>query len=272
VPFRARGDGALLRQPEVAQAMRNLGRAGGFAEQVDQLEAGLPDVQPADRRANVEALVTMLREYQATDAAASAAGFTAWAAAALRGESGAADEDAVDIVTFHRAKGLEWPVVFVCGVERGLVPIGRAETPAERAEERRLFYVALTRAERELHVSWAEERSFGSKTVRRQPSPWLFLVGGDDPAPATLIKPPRRPTLTKAADTPLLAELKAWRREKVKASSAPAYTVFDDKTLAAIANHLPRTEQQLLDVPGIGPVKLSRYGDEVLAIVARHSA
>ena len=162
-------------------------------------------------------------------------------------------------------------MVFVCGVERGLVPIGRADTPAAEAEERRLFYVALTRAERELHVSWAEERTFGSKTARRQPSPWLFLVSGDQPEPVGPRKPPRRPTLPKAADTPLLAELKVWRREKVKASNAPAYTVFDDKTLAAIANHLPRTEQQLLDVPGIGPVKLSRYGEEVLAIVARHS-
>src|SRR5207302_3080117 len=117
--------------------------------------------------------------------------------AALRGPGdggAAADEDAVEVVTFHRAKGLEWPVVFICGVERGLVPIGRAETPAERAEERRLFYVALTRAEREVRCSWAEERTFGTKTVRRQPSPWLSLVGGDEASPPAAPSARRRPS------------------------------------------------------------------------------
>ena len=68
-------------------------------------------------------------------------------------ESG--DERGVDLVTFHRAKGLEWQVVFVTGLERGLVPISWATTPAARAEERRLLHVALGRAEDELHCSWA---------------------------------------------------------------------------------------------------------------------
>ena len=270
IPVRVRADGAFLRLPEVAQALRRL-QTGSLPDRLAELEADLPTIQPEDRRANVVALVGLANEYVAGDQAPSVAGFLAWATAALRGDTHTgADEDAVEIVTFHRAKGLEWPVVFVCGMERGLVPIGRAETPAERAEERRLLYVALTRAERELHCSWAEERTFGTKTVRRQQSPWLFLIGeGDERLP---LKPTRPRAAPRASDSPLLADLKAWRRDKVRASNAPAYTVFDDKTLAAIANHLPRTERQLLDVPGIGPVKLSRYGDEVLAIVAKHGS
>ncbi|MDQ1396505.1 MAG: ATP-dependent helicase UvrD/PcrA, partial [Acidimicrobiaceae bacterium] len=131
------------------------------------------------------------------------------------------------------------------------------------------------RAGRELHLSWAAERTFGSKTANRQPSPWIAVIeaaGGRTPPSA---KPGGRASLrlmTQATDSVLLAELKDWRRQKVRASNAPAYTVFDDKTLAAIANGLPRSEDDLLRVSGVGPVKLSRYGDEVLAIIARHTA
>ena len=79
----------------------------------------------------------------------------------------------VDLVTFHRAKGLEWQVVFVTGLERGLVPISWAATPEGRAEERRLLHVALGRAEDWLHCSWARERTAHGRRSARQPSPWL---------------------------------------------------------------------------------------------------
>src|SRR6185503_12459366 len=154
IPVRVRGDGAFLQQPEVRQAMRDM-RTGRLADRVDDLERGLPLVSPEERRANVEALITMAREYLAADPAGTPAGFSGWVTTALRHDAGGDTGDAVDLVTFHRAKGLEWPVVYVCGLERGLVPIGRAETSEDRAEERRLLYVALTRAERELHCTWA---------------------------------------------------------------------------------------------------------------------
>jgi ATP-dependent DNA helicase UvrD/PcrA len=79
----------------------------------------------------------------------------------------------VDLVTFHRAKGLEWRLTFVCGLEQGLVPISWATTPEARAEERRLLHVALSRAENELRLSWARTRHARDKTVPRHPSPWL---------------------------------------------------------------------------------------------------
>ena len=63
--------------------------------------------------------------------------------------------DGVELSTFHRAKGLEWPAVAVVGLEDGMVPIAYATTPDAVAEERRLLYVALTRAEDELWCSWA---------------------------------------------------------------------------------------------------------------------
>lgn len=84
---------------------------------------------------------------------------------------------AVELATFHRAKGLEWTSVCVTGLEDGYVPIVHAGTAAARAEERRLLYVALTRASRELHCSWARTRASGTgRKAERRPSPWLAPI------------------------------------------------------------------------------------------------
>jgi DNA helicase II / ATP-dependent DNA helicase PcrA len=69
------------------------------------------------------------------------------------------ESDAVTFMTLHNAKGLEFPVVFISGLEEGLFPLGRAyEEPAQLEEERRLFYVGITRAKDKLYLSWARER------------------------------------------------------------------------------------------------------------------
>lgn len=66
--------------------------------------------------------------------------------------------DAVTLATIHATKGLEWESVFVVGVNQGLFPISHAKTEAEKAEERRLFYVAITRAKDELAVSYVKDK------------------------------------------------------------------------------------------------------------------
>jgi len=95
------------------------------------------------------------------------------------------ERDAVVLTTFHRAKGLQWPAVFVVGLSNDLVPIASARTPAAVAEERRLLYVALSRAEDELVCTWSRHRSSssgssggrdGHGTVTREPSRWLPAV------------------------------------------------------------------------------------------------
>ena len=92
-----------------------------------------------------------------------------------RGESGGA----VELATFHRSKGLEWQAVHVVGLESGFVPIVHASTPDAVAEERRLLYVALTRAARVLECSWARRRTMGGgRPMERDPSPWVEALAG----------------------------------------------------------------------------------------------
>ncbi len=73
------------------------------------------------------------------------------------------------------------------------------------------------------------------------------------------------------ADAPLYTALVDWRLRQSRAASAPAYVIFPNTTLAAIAIARPRTTGALLDVPGVGPVKAERYGEAVLALVAEHA-
>ena len=110
-------------------------------------------------------------ESATTEAPAPASG----RAAARLQSSGRGDPGgAVELATFHRAKGLEWDAVSVVGLEEGFVPIIHAATPAAIAEERRLLYVALTRAARTLECSWARSRTMGGgRAMERRPSPWV---------------------------------------------------------------------------------------------------
>ncbi len=296
VPCRVRGGGRLLEQPEVRAWLRDPRHRGTspLAPRLADLEAIVSDADDVDgdgddgtgltdeRRRNLEAVVRLGHEYLALDPAGTTTGFSDWLAATMRTDDIAADTDAVDLVTFHRAKGLEWPVVIVTGLERGLVPIGQATTPEALEEEARLLYVALTRAERELHLMWAEQRTFGTRAMNRSPSPLLppiedacealraGLPESDNRASVrnakrTLEAARRAPT---EASDPLFKALKEWRLTRARAADTPAYTIFDDKTLAAIVENRPRTKTALRAVPGIGPVKLERYGDEVLDLVS----
>ncbi len=83
-------------------------------------------------------------------------------------------------MTLHSAKGLEFPFVFLVGVENGLLPHKNAETPEEQDEERRLFYVGLTRAEKEVAVTCAQYRYMWGRKEFRQPSIFLQQIPLED--------------------------------------------------------------------------------------------
>jgi DNA helicase-2/ATP-dependent DNA helicase PcrA len=159
--------------------------------------------------------------------------------------TGGGERRGVHLLTLHGAKGLEFEAVFIPRVEERELPIRQAKRPDEIAEERRLLYVGMTRAKRHLALTWSGE-----------PSRFLAELGLETKAPR-----PAEP------DDPLYAALKRWRLERATADDLPAYVVFHNSTLAEIAGRKPRDLAELSAVPGVGPAKLERYGDEVLAVL-----
>jgi DNA helicase-2/ATP-dependent DNA helicase PcrA len=89
------------------------------------------------------------------------------------------DHDRVVLTTFHRAKGLQWHTVLIIGLSTGLMPLASAQTTDAINEERRLLYVALTRAEEELWCSWSagdDVRTASGSVRARRASPWLAPI------------------------------------------------------------------------------------------------
>jgi DNA helicase-2/ATP-dependent DNA helicase PcrA len=158
--------------------------------------------------------------------------------------TGGGEARGVHFLTYHRAKGLEFDAVFLPRLEERELPSKLAKTQAAVAEERRLLYVGMTRAKRHLTITWAGK-----------PSRFLAELGIERPEPAKPVEP----------DDPLYAALKQWRLETAKAEERPAYVIFHNSTLAEIVRRAPRTRDELAAVPGVGPAKLERYGDDVLA-------
>jgi DNA helicase-2/ATP-dependent DNA helicase PcrA len=151
------------------------------AHDESERERGPEIVGPAERadsdeaRQHRDALLEFGREYlEAVGGTGGVTEFGTWLDVATSGNTNEAA--GVDLVSFHRAKGLEWTLVFVTGLERGMVPISWAVSAAAQDEERRLLHVALSRAQDELHCSWARARVVGSRRAAREPSPWLGLL------------------------------------------------------------------------------------------------
>jgi DNA helicase-2/ATP-dependent DNA helicase PcrA len=207
----------------------------------------------------------------------------------------------VTLASLHAAKGLEWGTVFLVGCSDGLMPITMADTPEEIEEERRLLYVGLTRARDRLVLSYARARTPGAKGTRR---PSRFLDGTESVLGAAARSQPRRkkagakekaaaPTVCRVCgaglatakertigrctacpptmDEQLFEELRGWRLETARELDVPAYVVFTDATLTAIAEREPGDTRELSGITGVGPAKLERFGDAVLEIVKNFS-
>lgn len=313
IPYVVRGAARFFERREVREAvtrLRGAARSGeGDSEPwLDVVKAVLGSMgwttapptsrgQVRDRWESFQALVDQAEEFaEEHGVGASVATFVADLDRRAT-EQHAPTADGVTLATFHAAKGLEWDAVFCCGVQDGTVPISYASGDGARPdaveEERRLLYVGMTRARRELSVSWAAARNPG-QAARRQPSRFLapMLPESQQPQPArgrTKVARCREclQPLTSAAekkrgrcahhpvrfDEALFERLKEWRRETARAAGEdgkplPAYVVFTDATLELIAEHKPTSAAALAKISGVGPSKIEKYGDDVLSVVA----
>lgn len=308
IPYLVRGAERFYERPEVRRALGVLGAAIRAARSDDQEDSAAAEVrailgglgwtpeapqgggQQRERWESWSALISVADDLVAAD------GFTTLEAVVDELQRRASAQHApvaqgVTIATIHSAKGLEWDAVAVVGAHEGTLPFILATKPHEIAEERRLLYVAVTRAREHLHISWSRSRG-GSGN--RQPSRFL---DGVRPESATAARGDTRRrargsamaarcrvcegSLSSAAerklgrhadcpssyDEQLLADLKAWRSEQAKDQKIPAYCIVTDATLLALAEQVPTDEQGLLGISGIGRVKADKYGADLLAML-----
>ncbi|MGZ6791568.1 MAG: ATP-dependent DNA helicase UvrD2 [Mycobacteriales bacterium] len=304
VPYVIRGGERFFDRPEVRQAVLLL---RGQARAVDDLPPELPEAvasvlevggwtreAPASSgavRERWESLAALHR------LALDSADLTLPEFVAELEERAAAQHaptvDGVTLASLHAAKGLEWDAVFLVGLVDGTLPLVHADTPAQVEEERRLLYVGITRAREHLSLSWALARSPGGRATRR-PSRFLdgLLRGVTSQAPAPRAARAARGSAPVACricgavlnaavdkklgrcsgcpsdrDDVLFDALREWRAERAKGLGQPAYCVFTDATLAAIAEQKPSSVAALVKIPGIGQAKLDKFGADVLALV-----
>jgi DNA helicase-2/ATP-dependent DNA helicase PcrA len=264
IPYQVRG-GAFLSRPAARSVLRRLARnlaaparpAVGEAARLDGLLDLVPDElgqDEATRQADLRRLVQLAETFEGTSEAF---------VADLEGRFGGEKEGrGVHLLTYHRAKGLEWDAVFLPLLAAGELPARQARSEASVAEERRLLYVGITRARRFL---------FLSRGGRAKPSPFLAEL-----SVRVVRAGPGRGGAGRGAASPgdpveagALAALKAWRKDRATADGVPAYVVFHDRTLEALASRLPRSGGELLEVSGIGVTKAERYGSDIVRVLER---
>jgi DNA helicase-2/ATP-dependent DNA helicase PcrA len=205
--------------------------------------------------------------------------------------------EGVTLASLHAAKGLEWDAVFLVGLSEGLMPISFAEGWEAVEEERRLLYVGITRAREHLQLSWSRARTPGGR-AGRSPSRFLEGIFPESAKLDAAAKEARRRdasrkrpvsatcrvcggVLTSAVerkvgrcsscpatyDEAVFERLREWRSKVAAEAKFPAYVIFTDATLVAIAETMPADEGALARVPGVGAAKLERYGEAVLGVL-----
>lgn len=310
VPYVVRGAARFFERREVRQAVTLLrGNArggpseGALADDVRAVLTGMGWTATAptgrgnvrDQWESLQALVSQAEDLATSRPQATMADFVE-ELDRRAAEQHAPVAEGVTLATLHAAKGLEWDAVFCVGMHEGTMPIVYAEGPAAVEEERRLLYVGMTRARVHLSVSWSLARTPGARSSRK---PSRFLAGlrpevasghraerssssrrkgvahcrscGRPLASTAERKMGRCEDCPAGYDEELFERLRAWRVDRATEEKVPAYVVFTDLTLQAIAEAKPADSAALLRVNGVGQTKLTKYGEDVLALVAASS-
>ena len=132
------------------------------------------DPQDQARAENIGELLSVAKDFQDTNPSGTVEDFLEQVALVNDVDSFEQEEAKVTLMTLHAAKGLEFPIVFLCGLEEGLFPHSRTlMNPEEIEEERRLAYVGITRAEKELYISNATTRTVFGRTSSYLPSRFI---------------------------------------------------------------------------------------------------
>jgi DNA helicase-2/ATP-dependent DNA helicase PcrA len=267
IPFQVR-DGAFLQRAAARSFIaRSRAAEGSVAAAVGRIASELGyDPQgkydggdEATRQADLERLVALAAEFPGEDMVAFIADLRARFATDEEGRG-------VQLMTYHRAKGLEFEAVFLPRLEDKELPFALAASDEDRAEERRLFYVGITRAKRYLAISYARARD-GERRSKPKPSPFLTEIRPPSERPIVVVSETRDRPVARTGG-PLFEALRAWRAEEAKAAGLPAYVIFHDATLAEIERVHPETRADLRAISGVGPLKMQRYGEQILKIIA----
>lgn len=271
VPTQIRRQSTLASDPEVRRILFRLGR------DERPLLTAIGDVVTDDQRGTeaVGEILDIAEQRVEDEPSITGSEFTGWAFARLSDRPERLD--AVTLSTIHAAKGLEWPVVHVVGVEDGSIPHVSARRRTARDEEARLLYVAITRAAVEVHLHWARTRTIKGVVRERERSPFLarfdetlaHSTGEATDHPRTHLDALRAVVGDAPAADPLVAALHEWRDGRARAARTTPEVVLADETLRAIAERRPDSEAAIATIPGIGASRARRFAPEVLAILQR---
>lgn len=304
IVYQVRGGEGFFQRAEIREAFAQLLRASKRTDLPDDpvriaraalAPLGLTPEEPEGAKArerwqSLSALVDLIEEIVRTREASNMAEVLG----SLRRRAEAKQPPAVDGVTLaslHAAKGLEWDAVFLVGLVEKTLPISHALKAGDEQieEERRLFYVGVTRAREHLHMSWSLARQEGGHKSRTRSR---FLDGlvpelEVEKSPQRLKRAKRCRVCGNQLGTPaekslgrheecepnfdeaVYAALKRWRLDVSRAAGQPAFVVFTDATLMSIAEAMPANERELLGVSGVGPVKVDNYGAGVLEVLGQ---
>ncbi len=208
------------KQSQLVELIEDVMSSSGYSKYLDA------DEQSEERIENIQEYKNSAREYSNHDGQDALVFFMESVALVSDIDTIDEDKESLTLITLHQAKGLEFPVVFIAGMEEGMLPHIRSietGTPTEMEEERRLFYVGMTRAKERLYLMRAFRRGFRGGSGPTAPSRFLSEI------PDELIQIPKYENETRSDDAPNSSLGNLSRQKKKRLSSNFKPTIRDHK-------------------------------------------